>query len=56
MPSIRLGDVLIRIFVMIDDWYQVHGIKSLAGKVGKKPLFRGSEVITLILAQDFILC
>jgi len=39
---------------MVDDWYQACGNKLLAGKVGKKPVFRDSEVITLVLAQDFI--
>jgi hypothetical protein len=54
MPSIPISDLLTIIFVLVDDWYQVHGIKLLAGKVGKKPVFRDSEVITLVLAQDFI--
>lgn len=54
MSSIRISDLLTIIFVMVDDWYQVHGSKLLAGKVGKKPVFRDSEVITLVLAQDFI--
>ena len=54
MPSIPISDLLTIIFVLVDDWYQVHGAKLLAGKVGRKPVFRDSEVITLMLAQDFI--
>jgi hypothetical protein len=54
MPSITISDLLTIIFVIVDDWYQVHGSKLLTGKVGKKPVFRDSEVITLVLAQDFI--
>ena len=54
MSSIPISDLLTIIFVLVDDWYQVHGIKLLAGKVGKKPVLRDSEVITLVLAHDFI--
>lgn len=54
MSSISISDLLTIIYVMVDDWYQVHGAKLLAGKVGKKPVFRDSEVMTLVLAQDFI--
>jgi hypothetical protein len=54
MSSIPISDLLTIIYVLVDDWYQVQGIKLLAGKVGKKPVFQDSEVITLVLAQDFI--
>jgi hypothetical protein len=36
-----------------DDWYQTEGQALLAGKVGAKPLFSDSEVITLALAQHW---
>ncbi|HJS18212.1 MAG TPA: hypothetical protein VJ785_05670 [Anaerolineales bacterium] len=54
MPSITISDLLTIIFVLVDDWYHIYGSKRLAGKVGKKPVFRDSEVMTLVLAQDFI--
>jgi hypothetical protein len=54
MPSITISDLLTIIYVLVDDWYQAYGSKLLAGKVGRKPVFRDSEVITLVLAQDFI--
>lgn len=54
MPSIPISELLTIIFVMVDNWYQVEGRKVLTGKVGKKPIFRDSEVIKLVLAQDFI--
>jgi DDE family transposase len=38
----------------VDDWYQAQGSQLLAGKAGQKPVFRDSEAITLVLAQDFI--
>jgi hypothetical protein len=39
----------------VDDWHQAHGCKLLNGKVGKQPVFKDSEVISLVLAHDFIL-
>ena len=38
----------------IDDWYQAHGQQYLQGKGGAKPIFTDSEVISLLLAQDYI--
>jgi hypothetical protein len=40
--------------VLVDDWYQVKGRHLLKGKAGAKPVFSDSEVITLMLAMDFI--
>ena len=54
MTSISITELLTIIFVLVDDWYQVHGSKLLNGKVGKKPVFKDSEVISLVLAHDFI--
>jgi transposase len=39
---------------MVDDWYQGHGQKMLQGKVGRKPEFSDSEVMTLMIAEDYI--
>jgi hypothetical protein len=46
--------LLTTIYVLVDDWYQAEGQQMLKGKVGRKPTFRDSEVITLLLAMDFI--
>lgn len=54
MTSISISDILTIIFVLVDDWYQHHGVKLLKGKAGAKPVFTDSEVITLMIAQDFI--
>jgi hypothetical protein len=54
MTSIPLTDIFTIIFVLVDDWYQTEGCKYLKGKAGKKPEFSDSEVITLMLVQDFI--
>jgi len=54
MTSISISELFTIIYVLVDDWYQSHGVKLLRGKAGKKPTFTDSEVITLIVAQDFI--
>jgi hypothetical protein len=54
MPSIPITDLLTIVFVLVDDWYQACGRRLLNGKVGKKPVFKDSEVITLMLVHDFI--
>ena len=54
MTSITISDILTIIFVLADDWYQAEGVKLLRGRPGKKPEFSDSEVMTLMLAQDYI--
>src|SRR4030065_1771438 len=54
MTRITASDLLTIIFVLVDDWYQAHGVRYLKGKAGAKPEFSDSEVITLLLAMDFI--
>lgn len=54
MASISITDILTTVFVLVDDWYQAYGYKFLNGKAGRKPVFKDSEVITLMLAHDFI--
>ena len=54
MTSIILSDRFTIIFVLVDDWYQQYGIQFLKGKPGAKPKFTDSEVITVMLAQDYI--
>ncbi len=52
--SIDIETLLTIIFVLVDDWYQKEGYKLLKGKPGPKPIFSDSEVISLVLAMDFI--
>ncbi len=54
MISIPITDIFTIIFVLVDDWYQAEGNKFLKRKAGRKPEFSDSEVITLMLMQDFI--
>jgi hypothetical protein len=41
-------------YVLVDDWYKQNAPRLLKGKVGAKPVFSDSEVITLMLAMDFL--
>src|SRR5258708_63078 len=54
MTSITIVDLLTTMYVLVDDWYQSKGQAMLKGKPGKKPEFSDSEMLTLMLAQDFI--
>jgi hypothetical protein len=40
--------------VLVDDWYQALGKKYCHRKAGRKPKFTDSEVMTLMLAQEFM--
>jgi Transposase DDE domain len=54
MTSIDLETVLTTLYVLVDDWYTEKGKALLSGKAGAKPRFSDSELLTLLLAQDFI--
>lgn len=54
MTSIDIETILTIIYVLVDDWYEAKGKYLLQGKAGRKPIFKDSEVITLMLAADFI--
>lgn len=54
MPSIDFPTLLTTMYVLVDDWYKEHAPRLLKGKPGTKPVFSDSELITLLLAQDFL--
>lgn len=54
MTSIDLETLLTIIFVLIDDWYQARGYRLMKGKVGRKPSFSDSEVMTLMVAEEYM--
>ena len=54
MKSIPIVDIFLIILVLVDDWYQEKAQDFRQGKPGKKPEFSDSEVMTLLLAMDFI--
>ena len=54
MRSITFPDLLTTIYVLVDDWYHADGVRFLKGKPGSKPIFSDSEVLTLLLAMDYL--
>lgn len=45
---------LTQLYTIVDDWHQQYAPVLLAGKVGRKPAFSDSEVMTLSLAQHWL--
>lgn len=54
MTSITIVDLLTIMYVLVDDWYKVKGQEMVKSKPGAKPDFTDSEMLTVMLAQDFI--
>ena len=54
MNSIPMSDIFLYIFAMIDDWYQAHAAEYRKGQPGKKPDFSDSEMMTVMIAMDYI--
>ena len=54
MTSINIETLLTIIFVHVDDWYQARGEQLLKGKVGRKASFSDSEMMTLMIAEDYV--
>ena len=54
MISIDIETILTIVYVLVDDWYEVEGKNWLKGKVGCRPSFKDSEVLTLMLCSDYI--
>ena len=52
--SIDMVSILTTIYVLVDDWYQAKGQALLKGKPGAKAELSDSEMLTLMLTQDFI--
>lgn len=55
MPtSIDLETLLTIVYVLVDDWYQGTGARWRAHQPGERPVFSDSEMLTLLLAQEFV--
>jgi hypothetical protein len=54
MNSISVCDLLLIIYVLVDDWYQLHAAEYRKGQPGKRPELSDSEVMTMMLAMDYI--
>ncbi|MCP4490678.1 MAG: IS982 family transposase [Gammaproteobacteria bacterium] len=42
------------VYLMVDDWYIAKGHKYLEGKLGRKPEFTDSEMITFMVLKEFL--
>jgi hypothetical protein len=49
-----MSEIFLNIYVMIDDWYQEHAADFRKGQPGKRPDFSDSEMMTLMIAMDYI--
>ena len=54
ITNLDLETLFTTLYVLVDDWYQTTGQALLAGKAGAKPIFSDSELLTLLLAHDFV--
>lgn len=54
MTSILISDILLIIFVLIDDWYQANATDFRKRQPGQRPEFCDSEIMTVMIAMDFI--
>lgn len=54
MKSIDIETILTTIFVLVDDWYQSNGKNSSNRKPGRRPTFTDSEIMTLMLASEYV--
>jgi hypothetical protein len=54
MNSIPMDDIFLHIYIIVDDWYQAHATDFRKGQPGKKPDFSDSEIMTVMIAMDYI--
>lgn len=54
MSSIPMNDIFLHIYVMVDDWYQENAMDYRKGQPGKKPDFSDSEMMTVMIAMDYL--
>ncbi len=52
--NMPIDDFLTALYTTVDDWMQEHAPFLLAGKVGAKPIFSDSEVVTLSIAEHWL--
>jgi len=51
---IDLETLITAIYFIVDEWYHTEGCKYLIGKVGKKPEFTDSELMTFVILKEFL--
>ena len=53
MRTVTIEELFLITFVLVDDWYQQKGQHLQNTRIGVKPVFTDSEILTLMLATDF---
>ena len=54
MNSIPMSEIFLYIYVLVDDWYQENAANFRKSQPGKKPDFSDSEMMSVMIAMDFI--
>ena len=54
MTMVDVPTLLTTIFVLVHDWYQSYGQRLLPVTPGPQPTFSHSEMLTLLLAMDYL--
>lgn len=54
MASIEMESILTTVYVLVDDWYETEGREWRAHKPGVRPVFKDSEMLTLMLAHEWM--
>ena len=54
MTSIDFPDLMIVVFVLVDDWYQRQIAPFQMAHPGVRPRFSDSEMLTLALLMDYL--
>jgi hypothetical protein len=49
-----MDDIFLHIYIIVDDWYQAHATDFRKRQPGKKPNFSDSEMMTVMIAMDYI--
>ena len=53
MTMVEADDLLIQVFVLVDDWYQAYGHHWRPDLPGPSCRFSDSELLTLLLVMDY---
>jgi hypothetical protein len=54
MASIRMENILTIVYVLVDDWWEKAGKGWRHEKPGVRPVFKDSEMLTLMLAHEWL--
>jgi hypothetical protein len=54
MASISMESILTTVYVLVDDWWEKAGQGWRQNKPGVRPVFKDSELLTLMLAHEWL--